>query len=149
LPIQYGGLKGQGIQRVGNLVAMFRIGACEFLRRPLRTASARFALESQEEPGMVLLAPFLAHEQLGTIGANSVMASAASIALAAHIAFSRSPSARVADLVVFCRKLTKASDEARRSLAAPTAPPRCAEAFALIEKPDASARATSAIGDVV
>jgi len=57
---------------------------------------------------MVLSSPIPRHEQHRDIGANSVMASAASIALAAHIAFEPSPERRGADLVVVLQEVAEA-----------------------------------------
>jgi len=54
---RYGGLKGQGIQRVGNLVAMFRIGACEFLAPAVAHGLRRGHLRNRRRTGMVPSSP--------------------------------------------------------------------------------------------
>ena len=108
-PVQHGGLEGRHVQRIRHVVAVFLIGPGEFPRRPLRTASARSPLKSQKNGNGTFDPHSSPMNSIGTVGASSVMASAASIASGVTMASSRSPSARLPIWSWFCRKLTKAA----------------------------------------
>ena len=63
LPIEHRGSHGRYVQRIGNLVAIFRIGLGEFLAPAVADGVGEFTLEIAEEREGSLRAPFLAHEQ--------------------------------------------------------------------------------------
>ena len=109
VPVQHGGSEGRWCQRIGNLVAIFGIGAGEFPAPALAHGLGEIALEIAEERKRRLRAPFLAHEQHRDRrrqqrdrqrGFDRLLRSA--------WLSSRSPSARLPIWSWFCRKLTKA-----------------------------------------
>src|SRR6266851_4845550 len=63
VPIEDGGSKRQGIQRVGNPIAVLRIGAGKLLAPAVAYGIRKLALEIAEERERCFRAPFFAHEQ--------------------------------------------------------------------------------------
>ena len=118
-----------GIERIGDLVAIFRIGPGIFAAAALAHGIGKFALEIAEEREGRLRAPFLAHEQhRDRTAPAAVTASAASIARSVGSAFEPVAERAVADLVVVLQEIDEGG---RRQLAARLAarlPPRNAEA---------------------
>src|SRR5258707_15834885 len=62
VPVEDGGSKRQGIQRVGNPIAVLRIGAGKFLAPADAYGARKLALETAEERARCFRAPFFAHD---------------------------------------------------------------------------------------
>src|SRR6267154_5064937 len=134
LPIQHGGLKRQGIQRVGNLVAIFRINACEFPAPAVAYGLREVALEVAEEREWCFRAPFLAHEQHRDRRRRQGNRQRCFDSARPHIAFEPVAERTIADLIVVLQEVDEGGGSELAARLAAQSSAAMHGGFALIDK---------------